>query len=704
MKRSRYCARDLVAWFFLITLAIVGTQAAQAQPVPVVQRTSELDARSLDNLVAFTRLFGYVRYFHPTDRAAATNWEVLAVQGAEAVEGAADAEDLARRLDSLFAPIALSVQIFPTGAPPSEPPAMLPDGSLASIQIIRWEHTGVGISENSIYSSRRVTRLARDGQVPVGFDDPRVPYEADLGGGVSARIPLTLFRDGLGTYPRPQGTNPYLNGSLPTSGPLTAGEQGGSIAIAWNIFQHFYPYFDVVETDWPAVLRQTFEMNQQQGHETALRYLVAQLHDGHGNVFPTNTFYVRFQNAPRPFYYLPISWEWVEQSLVVTAAGPNLALAQGDVITHLDGRLAAEVVAETEALISGATPQWKRYVALLTMLRSEEGAERILTVQTSDGQTKDLTLVHSLSFSERFIEPRPPIITELEPGIYYVDLDRVSTEAFNLAVSMLAQAHGIVFDMRGYPGDISGIEKLSHFTDEAMTSAQWHIPFVTQPDQQNLTFTFSNWSIQPRLPRLTSNIAYIIDGRAISYAETWMGVVEHYQVAQIVGQPTAGTNGNVNPFTVPSGYRFSWTGMKVLKHDGSQHHGVGILPTIPFERTLEGVRQGRDELLERAVQAVGGIGTLTGAFDVPETFVLEQNYPNPFNPATTITFGLPQPAQVRLDVFNMLGARVAVLVEGALGEGRHRVSFQPRDLPSGVYFYRLQAGDFVETRAMMLVR
>ena len=217
-----------------------------------------------------------------------------------------------------------------------------------------------------------------------------------------------------------------------------------------------------------------------------------------------------------------------------------------------------------------------------------------------------------------------------------------------------------------------------------------------------MTFIFSNWSIQPQQPRLTSNLAYVIDGRAISYAETWMGVVEHYRVAEIVGQPTAGTNDNVNPFTVPSGYRISWTGMKVLKHDGSQHHGVGILPTIPFERTIEGVRQGRDELLERAVAAVGG--TFTDAIDVPETFVLDQNYPNPFNPRTTITFGLPQPAQVRLDVFDLLGARVAVLVEGALGEGRHWVTWQPRDLPSGVYFYRLQTDDFAETRTMMLVR
>ena len=53
-----------------------------------------------------------------------------------------------------------------------------------------------------------------------------------------------------------------------------------------------------------------------------------------------------------------------------------------------------------------------------------------------------------------------------------MDLDRVSTEAFNLAVSMLARANGIVFDLRGYPGNINGAQKLSHFTDEAMTSAQ----------------------------------------------------------------------------------------------------------------------------------------------------------------------------------------------------------------------------------------
>jgi C-terminal processing protease CtpA/Prc len=60
----------------------------------------------------------------------------------------------------------------------------------------------------------------------------------------------------------------------------------------------------------------------------------------------------------------------------------------------------------------------------------------------------------------------------------------------------------------------------------------------------------------------------------------------------------------VNPFTLPGGYTLVWTGMKVLKHDGSRHHGVGILPTIPVTPTRAGIAAGRDEILERGIAAV----------------------------------------------------------------------------------------------------
>jgi C-terminal processing protease CtpA/Prc len=178
-------------------------------------------------------------------------------------------------------------------------------------------------------------------------------------------------------------------------------------------------------------------------------------------------------------------------------------------------------------------------------------------------------------------------------------LNGLEYEEFSPALPQLQAATGIIFDMRGYP---LAIETLAHLIDEPVTCAQWHVPIITYPDHQNMEFEFSNWQVQPRAPRLTDNVAFLTDGRAISFAETYLGIVEHYQLAAIVGQPTAGTNGNVNHITLPGNYTILWTGMKVLKHDGSQHHGVGIQPTVLVSRTLQGVREGRDEQLERAIE------------------------------------------------------------------------------------------------------
>jgi C-terminal processing protease CtpA/Prc len=132
------------------------------------------------------------------------------------------------------------------------------------------------------------------------------------------------------------------------------------------------------------------------------------------------------------------------------------------------------------------------------------------------------------------------------------------------------------------------------------------VPIVTTPDHAQMSEYDTNgrWTLEPIAPRLRGKIAFLTDGRAISYAESYMGIIEAYKLAEIVGETTAGTNGNVNPFVLPGGYRVVWTGMKVLKHDGSRHHGVGIQPTVPVSRTIRGVREKRDEQLERAIEIV----------------------------------------------------------------------------------------------------
>ena len=89
---------------------------------------------------------------------------------------------------------------------------------------------------------------------------------------------------------------------------------------------------------------------------------------------------------------------------------------------------------------------------------------------------------------------------------------------------------------------------------------------------------------------------------------------------------------------------------------------------------------------------------------LPTTFSLSQNYPNPFNPTTTIVFALPRRSQVNMTLYNILGQTVATLVDEELSAGEYEVTLNGNDLSSGVYFYRMIAGEFVQGKKLVLLK
>ncbi|HMD14493.1 MAG TPA: T9SS type A sorting domain-containing protein, partial [Bacteroidota bacterium] len=90
--------------------------------------------------------------------------------------------------------------------------------------------------------------------------------------------------------------------------------------------------------------------------------------------------------------------------------------------------------------------------------------------------------------------------------------------------------------------------------------------------------------------------------------------------------------------------------------------------------------------------------------DLPASFTLEQNFPNPFNPATKISFAVPKSSIVTLTVYDILGQSVITLVDGKQEPGEHSVNWNALNIPSGVYFYRIVTGDFVQTKKMVLMK
>ena len=586
---------DGEAWIDAVELAATGETI---EFVPIEPPRALTDA-GLANLLAYAELFGYVRHFHPSDEAAAADWGEVAVEGVRAVESADSPFALALALQAHFLPLAPTIRVFPRGARGALAPELssAPEGG----RVLRWKHVGFG-QTGGVYSSVREKFEARS-PIPSGATDPARPYSAELAGGVDCLVPLALHADSGGTLPH-AASAPAAAVSAPVHRP--SGDDRttrlADVVIAWNVFQHFYPYFDVTPVDWALELEKALRAAATDADERAfldtLNRLVAALGDGHG--------YVR-HSMERREGILPLDWDWIEGRLVVTAVAEGIGAhpVRGDVVLSIGGAPVEELLEQAESLISGATPQWIRSRALgeLRWRSTPAPCELELATFPDDDRVSVPLTPKRPPFDVRV--PLPPKVTELEAGVWYVDLAHVSEDDMENAVEQLADARGIVFDLRGYPGSVRPETIFGHLIEEPVTSQQWHIPLVRLPNREQLEYERGGeWDLEPSEPFFMGKKAFLTGGGAISYAESCMGIVEHYRLADIVGGPTAGTNGNVNPFELPGGYGISWTGMKVLKHDGSRHHGVGIQPTIPVQRTRRGVAEGRDEVLERAVAAV----------------------------------------------------------------------------------------------------
>jgi len=145
--------------------------------------------------------------------------------------------------------------------------------------------------------------------------------------------------------------------------------------------------------------------------------------------------------------------------------------------------------------------------------------------------------------------------------------------------------------------------------------------------------------------------------------------------------------------TIPRVKRYTTSDMKKLSDDG-----IIELADNSFTATLDG----------RSITTFVSLKTSTGVrssdFPIPPSYGLEQNYPNPFNANTVISFHIPLKSYVFLKVYDMMGREVTTLVHEELSAGNHSRQWNASDISSGVYFYRLQCGSFVEIKKLILLR
>lgn len=426
----------------------------------------------------------------------------------------------------------------------------------------------------------------------------------DIGQDLSCMVPLCLPASKTHTYPRPGRDYKSIRNAINDisypydSANLTA--RLADVIMFWNVFEHFYPYFEYVSADWqaalPHMLNDAWNTKSDQKFIQVLLKYQALLNDGHGNIINKN-------KASKTPYYPAVTCAQVEGRMVVTKSNDPF-IHPGDIITAIDGVDSKFLLDSVKRYVAGATEASRTFKTIRRILSGAQGTILTFEIDRQDGLPQKVTCKRTVSKTgyDNHFSPNSLHIKEIDSGIYYVNLSNVTGHEIDSLSDQFAKAQSIILDMRGYPFRV-GYKFLEYLIKQPDTASHiFNIPEIIRPDHQFAAMDASGWRMEPLKPHWNAKIIYLIDERAISAAESYSGFIEGYKLGTIVGQPTAGTNGNVNPFDLIGGYNVTWTGMKVVKLNGSQHFGVGIIPDVYVSRTIKGVREGRDEILEKALE------------------------------------------------------------------------------------------------------
>ena len=380
----------------------------------------------------------------------------------------------------------------------------------------------------------------------------------------------------------------------------------------WNVINKFFPYRHLIGDSWDTVLQRyipKFEANKDAvDYQLTVRELVTEMRDSHGGVRNATA------SAEKLGTFVPsVLTGYVESKSVITKVlDDKLPIKPGEIILSVDGEPIEKKRESLVRYVSASTPQWLMKQVHLRLLLGPKDSVVKLKVQGANGEVRDVELARSSSIMDAkwipAMERSTPIIQVLPSGYGYVDLDRLQVGDVDKMFTAIKDTPAVIFDMRGYPnGTVWSIAP--RLTDRKnVVGAQFSRPLLEGTDLTNSELADSaNHTFAQRVPPRQGDVyrgkvVVLINEDSISQSEHTCLFLEAVTDATFIGTPTAGANGDVTTMVLPGNLIVSFSGHDVRHADGRQLQRVGIQPTVRVERTVRGVTEGRDEILDAAVK------------------------------------------------------------------------------------------------------
>ncbi|WP_375434932.1 S41 family peptidase [uncultured Hymenobacter sp.] len=564
--------------FYLLLLLLSGPiQPSRAQTTMAATTSapagSEFDlakptAQQVENLTVLGQVWGFLKYYHPAVAAGKRDWDAELFKVLPTVLASRNTTERSATLSSWITELGPVPACATCADKPSQPVRVAPD--------LRW------LADKKNFSpalSQLLTNVAANRY-------QGEPYYVGRGNAASPAFP----------HEEAYAAQLYPNTGLRLL----------ALYRYWNIVAYFFPYKYAVDTDWQQILPKYIPRflgagNALEYRQTALA-LFTDLHDSHATVTQDPVL-----SPLEGDYIVAAAVQFIQAKALVIRVRHDGQVVQpplepGDRITEVDGVSVDEWVTQRLPRTPGSNKVAQLRSLAIDLLRGSTPEMQVKVTRAG----KSLTLT-APRFKLGTVPPVKPAVGDstyqfLTPKVGYVNLATITRAKLPTIMQAFQQTDGIVFDLRNYPGEFVTNQLLSYFISQPTVFAKFAAFDARYPGR------FVEYQPKPIEPAgstpYAGRVAVLVNEATLSQGEYTAMALRAAPRATILGSQTGGADGDISRIVLPGNLVTRISGTGVYYPDGRETQRVGIVPDIEVHPTAEGLRNGKDEVRDKAVQLV----------------------------------------------------------------------------------------------------
>ncbi|WBW95186.1 S41 family peptidase [Oceanirhabdus sp. W0125-5] len=375
----------------------------------------------------------------------------------------------------------------------------------------------------------------------------------------------------------------------------------------WNAIEYFFPYKYLIDENWDEVLKvylpEFIQGDDMNSYNYVFNGLTRCIKDDHATLYKPGVGNLVIESLGDRF--IPLHFNILDDKVVYVEGFLNNEVNDsnfkvGDVVLKINGEDIDDVITRLEELYPQQNKNHKNVVIRYLLNRTKEEKVEITFKRDEEINTEDIVSIHKNKMNYDNEDKKSHEM--IGNNIGYINPGNLKKNEINKIMEKFLNTKGIIVDLRNYPSDFIVFSLGKYLMPEPTEFAAFTIPSLEIPGQFAFTSSIKVGAKNPDYYK--GKVMILVNKYSQSQPEYTAMALRVAPNAVVLGTPSNGADGNVSKLTLPGGFITSFTGIGVYYPDGGETQRVGIIPDVIVKPTIEGIREGRDELVEKAIEVI----------------------------------------------------------------------------------------------------